>query len=433
MSEETKKEATLTVEGQTLNLPIIEGTENEKAVDISALRKTTGYITIDDGFANTGSCCSKITYIDGEKGVLRYRGYAIEDLAENCTFTEVAYLLVHGKLPTETELNHFRDLMNEHALIHEDMRTFFRSYPKHAHPMVVLSAMVVSLSSFYPELDTAEKSEEIDITVSRLLSKVRTIAAFSYKKHVGEPFVYPHHDRSYCDNFLHMMFDSPVKRYETNPILVETLNKLLVLHADHEQNCSSTVVRSVGSAHANLYGCISAGICALWGPRHGGANQAVIEMLEKIMAEGLDIDRVIERAKDKKDPFLLMGFGHRVYKAYDPRARVAKECCKKVLKEMEMSKDPLLTLAMELEDRALNDSYFVERGLYPNIDFYTGIIYRVMGIPTNMYTVMFAMGRMPGWIAQWQEMHEVNSRIRRPRQIYMGPTKRAFVPIEQRM
>jgi citrate synthase len=415
------KMAELTVEGKTFKFPMRKDNIGQEAMDIRSLRKDTGLITYDPGFANTGSCSSTISFVDGERGRLIYRGFTVEDLAENCTFIEVAYLLLHGKLPTRTELEKFSKLLNRHSMIHEDMLTFFAKYPEHAHPMAVLSAMVVSLSSFYPELEHAEETEELDITATRLLSKLRTIAAFSYKKAVGEPFVYPSHRYSYCANFLNMMFSSPVADYEIDPLLVRAMNKLLILHADHDQNCSTSTVRQVGSSGANLYACIAAGICALWGPLHGGANQAVIEMLERIKAEGGDVDKVVERAKDKKDPFKLMGFGHRIYKTYDPRARVAKKICTEVLGKMGI-KDPLLDIAMKLEERALADSYFVERNLYPNVDFYTGITYRAMGFPTDMYTVLFALGRLPGWVSQWQELRrDPEQKIWRPRQLYMGP------------
>jgi citrate synthase len=426
------KMAELTVEGKTFKFPMRKDNIGQEAMDIRSLRKDTGLITYDPGFANTGSCSSTISFVDGERGRLIYRGFTVEDLAENCTFIEVAYLLLHGKLPTRTELEKFSKLLNRHSMIHEDMLTFFAKYPEHAHPMAVLSAMVVSLSSFYPELEHAEETEELDITATRLLSKLRTIAAFSYKKAVGEPFVYPSHRYSYCANFLNMMFSSPVADYEIDPLLVRAMNKLLILHADHDQNCSTSTVRQVGSSGANLYACIAAGICALWGPLHGGANQAVIEMLERIKAEGGDVDKVVERAKDKKDPFKLMGFGHRIYKTYDPRARVAKKICTEVLGKMGI-KDPLLDIAMKLEERALADSYFVERNLYPNVDFYTGITYRAMGFPTDMYTVLFALGRLPGWVSQWQELRrDPEQKIWRPRQLYMGPEHLDYVPIEKR-
>lgn len=425
------KNAEIRVDGQTLVCPVYEGVEHERALDVRKLRKETGLITFDPGFVNTGSCSSNITFIDGEKGILRYRGYDVADLAEKCEFVEVAYLLIHGELPTPEEKAEYTRLLNSHSMIHEDMIEFFRHYPDHSHPMAVLSAMAVSLSSFYPEM-SGDYKEELDMTVTRLLSKLRTIAAFSYKKSIGEPTVYPRHDLKYCENFLNMMFNSPVVKEPYNAAMTEALNKLLIIHADHEQNCSASVVRAVGSAEANLYASISAGICALWGPLHGGANQKVIEMLEDILAEGGDVDKVIERAKNKRSPFRLMGFGHRVYKSYDPRAKIAKALCKKVMAAMN-KQDPLLDIAMELEEKALADPYFQERGLYPNVDFYTGLTYREMGIPTDMFTVMFAIGRLPGWIAQWLEMkHDPDSRISRPRQIYTGPNVRKVVPLAKR-
>jgi len=418
--------ATLTVDGKTIELPVFEGSEKEKAIDIRALRKETGMITYDPGFVNTGCCQSDITYIDGEKGILRYRGYDINDLAEKCEFIDVAYLLIHGTLPNKDQHDEFSRHLNTHSLMHEDMRHFFDAYPDHAHPMATLSAMAVSLSTFYPALEDASIEENIDIKVTRLLSKLRTAAAFAYKKSIGHPIVYPHHDLKYCENFLNMMFYTPVNNYQVDPVVTKALNKLLILHADHEQNCSASVVKMVGSAEANLYASISAGICALWGPLHGGANQHVIEMLERILVEDQgNVKRVIERAKDKKDPFRLMGVGHRVYKSYDPRAKVAKQMCKDVLDQLGID-DPLVELAQEVEEAVLSDDYFVSRGLYPNIDFYTGLTYRAMGIPTDMFTVMFAIGRIPGWIAQWLEMKEdPHGRIGRPRQIYTGPTQRS--------
>lgn len=423
----TSEKATLKYGSNSIDLPIITGSENEQAVDIRALRKETGLITYDPGFVNTGCCESDITYIDGEQGILRYRGYDISDLADSCNFIDVAYLLVHGKLPNPKQKQAYSVHLNNHSMLHEDMRHFFDSYPDHAHPMATLSAMAVSLSSFYPELENKKKKENVDIMVTRLLSKMRTAAAFSYKKSMGHPIVYPRHDLSYCENFLNMMFWTPVNGYKPDPVCVKALNKLLILHADHEQNCSASVVKMVGSSGANLYASISAGICALWGPLHGGANQHVIEMLERIMKKDKgDVKKVIERAKDKSNPFRLMGVGHRVYKSYDPRARVAKQMCKDVLNQLGV-KDPLVELAQELEEAVLADDYFQSRGLYPNIDFYTGLTYRAMGIPTNMFTVMFAIGRIPGWIAQWLEMtQDPASRIGRPRQIYTGPVQRDF-------
>lgn len=417
-------QATLQYDGKEYKLPVFCGSEGEKALDIRKLRAQSGLITYDPGFVNTGSCASSITFIDGEQGILRYRGYDIEELAENCSFLDVAYLLVHGFLPSVTERAAFSELMNQHSLLHEDMRHFFQLYPDHAHPMAMLSAMAVSLSTFYPELQL-NPDEAVDITVSRLLSKLRTIAAFSYKKMKGHPIVYPRQDLRYCENFLNMMFHTPVNNYHPDPVVTRALNQLLILHADHEQNCSSSVVKSVGSSGANLYASISAGICALWGPMHGGANQEVIEMLEYIHAhENGNVDKVLDRARNKTDGFRLYGFGHRVYKTYDPRARVAKDICMRVLNHLN-HQDPLLDIALKLEEAALSDSYFKDRNLYPNVDFYTGLTYRAIGIPTNMFTVMFAIGRLPGWIAQWLELRqETDARIFRPRQVYVGPEQR---------
>ncbi len=428
----TDQTAELRIDGKTYHLPIIVGAEGEKAIDIRGLRRQTGYITLDSGYMNTGSCASTITFLDGEKGTLCYRGYAIEDLAENCTFVEVAYLLVHGSLPTRQELAEFSEMLGRYALLHEDMIRFFDSYPPNAPPMAILSSMVNSLCSFYPEM-TENPYENIDKMAARLLSKVRTIAAFSYKKSLGQPLVYPRHDLSYCANFLNMMFDSPVRPYKIRDEVVAALNKLLILHADHEQNCSTSTVRLVGSARVNLYASISAGISALWGPLHGGANQAVMEMLENIHHyENGDCRKYVERAKDPDDPFRLVGFGHRVYKTFDPRMRIIKKACDEVLETLNIS-DPLLDIAKQLEEIALNDEYFVERHLYPNVDFYSGIIYRAIGIPNNMFTVMFALGRLPGWIAHWKEMwDDPDWKIGRPRQVYIGPPRRPFVPIDQR-
>ena len=428
-------EAELHYDGRVFQLPVVEGTEHERGLDISRLRDLSGLVTLDYGYKNTGSCQSGITFLDGEEGVLRYRGYPVEELAEKSRFVEVAYLLVHGHLPRKKEQEHFSELLTRHSMLHEDMAQFFKNYPENSHPMAILSAMVVSLSSFYPEMSQDNVDEElahIDITTTRLLSKLRTIAAFSYKKSIGEPYVYPRHDLKYCANFLNMMFDSPVHPYQINPVLERALNVLFILHADHEQNCSTSAVRAVGSAKVNLYAAVAAGICALWGPLHGGANQEVIEMLEEIQKSGGDVKKVLERAKDKKDPFRLSGFGHRVYKNYDPRARIIKKTCLEVLAELKI-KDPLLDIALELEERVQTDPYFVERKLYPNVDFYSGIIYRAMGIPVNMFTVLFAIGRLPGWIAQWKESQEdPEFKIQRPRQIYTGPNVRHYVPIEER-
>jgi len=425
--------AELNIGKNSYNLPIYEGSKLEKALDITMLRKETGCITYDPGLANTGITTSDITFVDGEKGILRHRGYSIEDLAENCSFLEVAYLLILGKLPNAEERKNFSRLMNIHSLIHDDMQRFFQNYPERAHPMAVLSAMVVSLSTFYPELEKEAGEEPIDITATRLLSKMRTIAAFSYKKSIGEPFVYPSYKYTYCENFLNMMFTSPVKTYKLDEVTEHVLNMFLILHADHEQNCSTTVVRTVGSSGANLYASIAAGICALWGPLHGGANQEVIEMLENIYEGGLKPEQVIEQAKRRDSKVRLMGFGHRIYKTYDPRAKIAKAACKRYLDYLGMKHDPLLEIAMELEERALNDTYFQEKNLYPNVDYYTGIVYRAMGIPKDMFTVMFAIGRLPGWIAHWLEMKsDPEQKLMRPRQIYTGEEEKAFLTVKER-
>jgi citrate synthase len=425
--------AELNIGGKVHKLPVYEGSRKERAIDFSNLRRMTGCIGYDPGLGNTGICSSDITFVDGERGVLLHRGYPIESLAENCMFLEVAYLLIFGKLPTEKERKHFSELMNLHSMIHEDMQHFFRNYPEHAHPMAVLSAMVVSLSTFYPELERETSNERIDNTVTRLLSKLRTIAAFSYKKSIGEPFVYPSYKLLYCENFLNMMFSSPVNDYKIDPLVERTLNLFLILHADHEQNCSTTAVRNVGSSGANLYASVTAGICALWGPLHGGANQAVIEMLESIRHGGHKVKDVVESAKRKESKVRLMGFGHRVYKTYDPRAKIAKKSCMALLDHLGMKHDPLLDIALELEDAALSDPYFKEKNLYPNVDYYTGIAYRAMGIPTNMFTVMFAIGRLPGWIAHWLEnSRDPEQRIMRPRQMYTGEDEKKFVPIKER-
>ncbi len=428
----SEKHATLTIDDKSYKLPIVTGTEGDKAIDIRKLRSSSGYITLDSGYMNTGSCNSNITFLDGEKGILNYRGYEIETLAENCSFVEVSYLLLMGELPNQTQLNTFRELLGRFALIHEDMIHFFDHFPPNAPPMAILSTMVNTLQNYYPEMSN-DTNEELPEIAARLLSKIRTIAAFSYKKSVGHPLVYPRYDLSYCGNFLNMMFDKPVKPYVVHPEVVATLNKLLILHADHEQNCSTSTVRLVGSAGVNLYTSISAGISALWGPLHGGANQAVIEMLEAIHRDGNDLEKFIKKAKDPNDPFRLTGFGHRVYKTFDPRATIIKRACAQTLKALNVD-DPLLDIAMELEDAARNDDYFISRNLYPNVDFYSGIIYRAMGIPTNMFTVMFAMGRLPGWISHWREMRldTDNLRIGRPRQVYNGPKRRDFVPLHER-
>ncbi|PWH86305.1 citrate synthase [Brumimicrobium oceani] len=424
--------AKIEIGGKTFEFPVITGTENEKAIDIKKLRGTTGVITIDPGFKNTGSTTSAITYLDGENGILRYRGYPIEQLAEKATFLEVAFLLIYGELPTETELTEFKKSITNHTLVHEDMKQFFEAYPSKAHPMGVLASMVVSLSTFYPESQDPNRSPEaIDLTIHRLIAKLPTLAAMSYKNAVRHPFIYPKNELDYVENFLNMMFAMPTEDYKPNPVVASALNKLLILHADHEQNCSASTVRIVGSSQANLYASISAGISALWGPLHGGANQAVVEMLDKIQADGGDLDKWIAKAKDKNDSFRLMGFGHRVYKNFDPRAKIIKKAADDVLEQLGVQ-DPALEIAKKMEKIALEDPYFVERGLYPNVDFYSGIIYKALNIPSEMFTVMFALGRLPGWIAQWKEMIENKEPIGRPRQIYTGATERDYVSIEKR-
>ena len=421
---------TLTYNGKTFQLPVVIGTEGERAVDITQLRSETGFITLDPGFANTGACQSSITYMDGEKGILRYRGIPVEELAEKSTFKETSYLLINGRLPDEDELRKFSVMLNDNSLVHEDMKAFYQNFPRASHPMGILSSMVNALRSFYPALQ--EQEEEINITVTRLLAKVRTMAAMSYKISRGHTTVYPRPDLAYCENFLNMMFDTPVKPYRLKREVVRALEVFWILHADHEQNCSTSAVRVVGSARTNLYASISAGIAALWGPLHGGANQAVVEMLTKIHENGGDYRKFIERAKDKNDPFRLMGFGHRVYKTYDPRAKIMKKVCDELLAAIKLE-DPLLQIAKELEVAARHDSYFQDHNLYPNVDFYSGIVLRAIGIPTNMFTVMFAIGRLPGWIAQWKEsMDDPQWRICRPRQIYTGPNLSHYVPIEER-
>ncbi|HXI58630.1 MAG TPA: citrate synthase [Polyangia bacterium] len=422
----------LTIDGKAISLPVIEGTENERAIDIGKLRGQTGYVTIDPAFVNTASTTSAITFLDGEKGVLRYRGIPIEELAEKSTFVEVAYLLINGKLPNAKELARFSGQLTRHSMLHEDMKRFFDGYPGTAHPMAILSAMVLSLSSFYPQALDVKNREETEATIARLMSKMRTIAAYSYKKSIGQPFVYPKNNLSYCANFLNMMFSVPAEPYEIDEELVKVLNLLLILHADHEQNCSTSTVRMVGSSQANLFAAISAGICALWGPLHGGANEEVLEMLQQIQADGGGPQKYVELAKRKDSGFRLMGFGHRVYKNYDPRAKIIKAAADKVIKKLKVP-DPLLDIAYHLEEAALTDPYFVERKLYPNVDFYSGIIYRALGIPSNMFTVMFAIGRLPGWIAHWKEMFDdPGTKISRPRQIYTGPVLNHYVPIDQR-
>jgi citrate synthase len=433
VKESVSGNAVLTLpDGQSIELPVITGTENEKALDISKLRGQTGHITLDPGYGNTGSCQSAITFLNGEKGILRYRGIPIEQLADKASFVEVCYLLIYGKLPNRQELEAYENGLNNHALLHEDMKTFFSSFSGQAHPMAILSAMVASLSGYYTEASSSDEGNDFDMNAARLISKIRTLAAFSYKKSIGQPFIYPNDSLSYCGNFLRMMFAVPATEYEPDPIVEDALNLLLILHADHEQNCSTATVRTVASSHANLYASIAAGILALWGPLHGGANQKVIEMLENIRADGGNIGKFVNMAKDKDSGFRLMGFGHRVYKNFDPRAKVIKTACDKVLAKMGIQ-DPVLDLAKELEEAALSDDYFVERKLYPNVDFYSGIIYRAIGIPVDMFTVMFVLGRLPGWIGQWKElMDDPTHRITRPRQVYQGDTAADYIPLEER-
>ncbi|MBU1962904.1 MAG: citrate synthase [Gammaproteobacteria bacterium] len=424
--------ATLTCGGKSYELPVVTGTENERAVDVEKLRAESGLITLDDGYGNTGSCLSSITFIDGEQGILRYRGYPIEQLAEHATFIETAYLIIFGELPTEAQLAEFRNLVIEHMFIHEAMRHHFEGFPPSAPPMAILSAMINTLGCFEPALTKPEDDNRFIEAAARLISKVRTIAAAAYKKSIGDPIVYPRFDLSYTANFLHMMFCKPNKICRADPAVERALDQIFILHADHEQNCSTSTVRMVGSSQANLYASVAAGVCALWGPLHGGANVAVIHMLEEIRQSGESIPAFIAKIKDKKAHARLMGFGHRVYKNYDPRAQFIKQSCDAVLEKLGIH-DPLLDIALQLEEVALKDPYFVERKLYPNVDFYSGIIMRAVGIPMDMFTVLFAIGRLPGWIANWREVHlSPHARIYRPRQIYTGPKVREFVPLEQR-
>lgn len=415
---------------QSIDLPLITGTEGERGIDITRLREKTGYITLDPGFVNTGSCESNITFIDGDSGILRYRGIPIEVLAEKSTFLETSYLLLFGKLPTATELGKFTEEIKQHTMLHEDIKNFYDGFPRDAHPMAILASVVCSLSTFYQ--DESGTPEEIRYrNIVRLMAKLPTVAAFAYKKSVGQPFSYPQNKRSYCENFLNMMFAVPTEEYEVDPDFVEALNLLYILHADHEQNCSTSTVRLVRSSMANMYASIAAGICALWGPRHGGANQEVIEMLELIHREGGKVSKYVEMAKDKSSDFRLMGFGHRVYKNFDPRAKILKATCDKLFAKRRVS-DPLLDIAKELEEAALKDPYFVEKKLYPNVDFYSGIIYKAMGIPVPAFTVMFALGRLPGWLAHCLELDSEKSKIGRPRQIYQGPVMSEYIPVEKR-
>ncbi|MBX2971915.1 MAG: citrate synthase [Flavobacteriales bacterium] len=426
------EKAQIILDGKTYEFPVFVGAEGEKAIDISKLRDQTGYITLDFGYKNTGATTSAITFLDGEEGILHYRGYPIEQLAEKSSFLEVAYLLLYGDLPTEKELSDFENQIRYHSLVHEDMKHFFEFFPSNAHPMGILSAMVNSLSTFYPKSQDPHRSVNDRMrTAVRLIAKIPTLAAIAYKNNLGQPYMYPDNSLGYVENFLYMMYGLPTEPYKADPVVVSALNKLLILHADHEQNCSASTVRMVGSSQSNLYSAVSAGIAALWGPLHGGANQEVIEMLETIRNDGGDIQKWVNKAKDKNDPFRLFGFGHRVYKNFDPRATIIKKACDDVLKKLGVN-DPVLDIARQLEEIALKDEYFIERKLYPNVDFYSGIIYRAIGIPTRMFTVMFALGRLPGWIAQWKEMVENKEPIGRPRQIYTGATKRDYVALKDR-
>lgn len=429
MSEKAK----ISIEGKEFELPVITGSEGEKAIDISKLRALSGYITIDPGFKNTGATTSGITFLDGELGVLRHRGYDIEDLAANCSFLEVSYLILNGELPTTQELATFEKSITEHTLVNEGMEAMFKAFPTGSHPMGQLSSMISSLSLYYPKaLNPNRPEESIQRTIIRLMAKMPTICAMIYKKSKGHPLVYPNNSLDYVTNYLNMSFGQVSDpNYTPDPVVVEAVNKLLVLHADHEQNCSASTVRVVGSSQSNLYSSIAAGISALWGPLHGGANQEVLEMLEAIKNDNGDVQKYINKAKDKNDPFRLMGFGHRVYKNFDPRAKIIKKSADDVLAKLGV-KDPILEIAKELETAALNDPYFVEKKLFPNVDFYSGIIYRALGFPTEFFTVLFALGRLPGWISQWQEMRRDKQPIARPRQIYTGAAPRAFVPIEKR-
>ncbi|MGZ3760749.1 MAG: citrate synthase [Mucilaginibacter sp.] len=424
--------AQLTIGDKTYDFPVIEGTEGEKAIDISKLRDLTGYVTLDVGYKNTGATKSAITFLDGELGILKYRGYPIEQLAEKATFIEVAYLLIYGDLPTAEQLKSFQYEVSRHTLVHEDMKKFFDGFPSKSHPMGQLSSLVCSLSAFYPEsLKSNQTKEELNLSIIKMLAKMTTVVSWIYKKSLGHPVIYPKNKYDYVTNFLHMTFGQRTEEVVIDPVVVSAMNTLLILHADHEQNCSTSTVRIVGSSESNIYASVSAGISALWGPLHGGANQAVIEMLEKIKEDGGDTEKWIKKAKDKNDPFRLMGFGHRVYKNFDPRAKIIKKACDDILDKLGID-DEVLEIAKKLEEVALKDPYFVERKLYPNVDFYSGIIYRALGFPTDMFTVLFALGRLPGWIAQWKEMKENKEPIGRPRQIYSGEVNREYVEIDKR-
>jgi citrate synthase len=421
-----------TPDGKQIELPVLVGTEDERGLDISKLLGSTGYVTLDEGFVNTGSTTSAITFLDGDRGILRYRGYPIEQLASRCSFTEVCYLLLNGELPTASELEQFEELLKRHTMLHEDLRLFYNGFPKDAHPMAILASVVGAMSTFYQDSLDPRDQMQVDISVVRLLAKLPTIAAFAYKKSIGQPVKYPDNSLSYCENFLQMMFAVPSEPYTVDPDAAAALNLLLIVHADHEQNCSTSTVRMVGSSNANLFASISAGISALWGPLHGGANEACVQMLEQIRRDGGDVKKYVDMAKDKNSNYRLMGFGHRVYKNFDPRATLIRAACHNILSKQPI-RDPIFDIALELQEVALSDPYFIERKLYPNVDFYSGVIYRAIGIPVQMFTVLFAIGRLPGWIAHWREMHtSPTKKICRPRQIYTGPAERDFVPMDKR-
>jgi len=423
--------AELRIDDKTISLPIVVGSEGERAVDIRKLRDATGYVTLDPGYANTGACKSAITFIDGDKGILRYRGYPIEELAEKATFLEVAFLLIYGELPTAPQLRAFTASIQRHTMLHEDFKRFYGALPKDAHPMAACSAAVGALATFYPDSLDPRDPHQVEISVHRLLAKLPTMASYAFKHSIGQPFMYPDNSLRYVGNFLHLMFATPCEPFHVDPVIEKAIDLLLILHADHEQNCSTSTVRLCGSSRVNLFGAISAGINALWGPLHGGANQAVLEMLEKIRTGEDDVQTFVKKVKNKEDGVKLMGFGHRVYKNYDPRARIVKEQADKILGKLG-GDDELLDIAKQLEEIALTDDFFVERKLYPNVDYYTGVIYRAMGFPTRMFTVLFALGRLPGWIAHWREMHSEPGKIGRPRQIYTGYTERDYVGIDAR-
>ncbi|WP_372473445.1 citrate synthase [Capnocytophaga sp. ARDL2] len=425
------KIATVTIDDLKVDLPLIEGTDNENAIDIEKLRAATGLVTLDPGYKNTGACKSAITYLDGEKGILRYRGYSIEDLAEKSNFLEVAYLIIFGELPTKTQIEQFENDIRKHTLVNEEMKSIIDGFPKHAHPMGVLSSLTCALTAFNPSVVNVANEKQMYDAICKIMGKFLVLATWTYRKAKGYPLNYYDNTKSYVENFLRLMFQLPTEPYKVNPVVQNAIDKLFILHADHEQNCSTSTVRMVGSSHAGLFASISAGVSALWGPLHGGANQAVLEMLEEIQKDGGDADKYLAKAKDKNDPFRLMGFGHRVYKNFDPRARIIKKAAEEVLADLGVN-DPILKIAKDLEEKALKDEYFVARNLYPNVDFYSGIIYRALGIPTEMFTVMFAIGRLPGWVAQWKEMRENKEPIGRPRQLYIGESFRAFKEINER-